>query len=112
MILVIDLIDNWMLESSQNFTIIVGITMVLYIGSVLVLSFIGKKLGKPDEGTNGIYPKVIYCMFTTQIIMNIIFLSSVDRNIEYFRQFFILFQGIPFLIGAIYALRLYRKDFK
>lgn len=49
-------------------------------------------------------------MFTTQIIMNAIFISLVDSNIEYFRQFFLLFQGIVFLIGAIYAIRLYRKE--
>lgn len=108
----IDVLDNWMLESSQNFNIVVGITLVLYIGSVLVLSFIGNKFGKPNERTNGIYLKIISCMFTTQIIMNAIFILLVHRNIEYFRQFFILFQGVTFLVGAIYAARLYKKEFK
>ncbi|WP_057915596.1 hypothetical protein [Peribacillus muralis] len=108
----IDVLNNWMLESSQNFNVIVGLTMVLYAGSLVVLWYIGKKFGKPDERTNAIYLKIISCMFTTQIIMNAIFISLVDRNIEYFRQFFILFQGLVFLVGAIYAFRLYRKEFK
>ncbi|MEQ2527269.1 6-aminohexanoate hydrolase [Robertmurraya yapensis] len=108
----IDVLNNWMLESSQNFNIVVGLTMVLYVGSLLVLFYIGKKFGKPDERTNGIYLKISSCMFTTQLIVSAIFISLVDRNIEYFRQFFILFQAIVFIVGAIYAFRLYRKDFK
>lgn len=108
----IDVLNNWMLESSQNFNVIVGLTMVLYLGSLVVLWYISNQFGKPDERTNAIYLKIISCMFTTQLIMNAIFISLVDRDIEYFRQFFILFQGIVFLVGAIYAYRLYRKDFK
>lgn len=108
----IEVLNNWMLESSRNFNIIVGLTMALYVGSLLVLLYISKKFGKPDERTNTIYLKIVSCMFTTQLIMNTIFITLVDRNIEYFRQFFILFQGIVFLVGAIYAFRLYRKDFK
>ncbi|MFD9628343.1 6-aminohexanoate hydrolase [Peribacillus muralis] len=108
----IDVLNNWMLERSQNFNVIVGLTMILYAGSLIVLWYIGNKFGKPDERTNAIYLKIISCMFTTQLIMNAIFISLVDRNIEYFRQFFILFQGIVFLVGAIYAFRLYRKGFK
>lgn len=112
MIITIDVLNNWMLESSQNFNIVVGLTMVLNVGSLLVLFYIGKKFGKPDERTNGIYLKISSCMFTTQLIVSAIFISLVDRNIEYFRQFFILFQAIVFIVGAIYAFRLYRKDFK
>lgn len=108
----IDLLNNWMLESSDNFNVIVGLTMVLYVGSLLMLFYVGKKFGKPDERTNAIYLKIISYMFTTQIIMNAIFITLVNRDIEYFRQVFILFQGIVFLVGAIYAFRLYRKDFK
>ncbi|MDQ6600871.1 6-aminohexanoate hydrolase [Bacillus salipaludis] len=108
----IDVLNKWMLESSNNFNIIVGITMVLYLGSLTVLLLIRKKFGKPDERTNGIYLKITSCMFLTQLIMNSIFISQVDRNIEYFRQFFLLFQGVVFLIGAVYSYGLYRKDFK
>ncbi|MGE8203456.1 6-aminohexanoate hydrolase [Heyndrickxia sp. NPDC080065] len=108
----IDSLNNWMLESTQNFNIIVGLTALLLLGSIIVLFIFSKKIGQPDERTNAIYLKIISCMFTTQIIMNAIFISLVDRNIEYFRQFFILFQGIVFFIGAIYAIRLYRKEFK
>jgi len=108
----IDLLNNWMLESSNNFNIIVGITMILYLGSLIVLFIIAAKFGKPDERTNGLYLKITSCMFLTQLIMNSLFISLVDRNIEYFRQFFLLFQGFVFLIGAVYALRLFRKEFK
>lgn len=108
----INVLNNWMLESSQNFNVIVGLTMVLYAVSLLVLLYIKKKFGKPDERTNSIYLKIISFMFTTQLLMNAFFILLVDSDIEYFRQFFLLFQGIVFLAGAIYAFRLYRKDFK
>lgn len=110
--MMIDTVNDWMLEGSRNFNVVVGFSMVICIGALLVLFYIGKKFGKPDERTNAIYLKIISCMFTTQLFMNAIFISLVDRDIEYFRQFFILFQGIVFLVGAIYAFRLYRRDFK
>lgn len=103
----IDLLNNWMLESTDNFNIVIGITAILLLGSIVILFIFSRKIGQPDERTNAIYLKIISCMFTTQIIMNAIFISLV---IEYFRQFFLLFQGIVFLIGAIYAIRLYRKE--
>lgn len=108
----IDVLNNWMLESSQNFNIIVGLTAIIYVGALSVLLYVRIQLGKPDERTNGLYFKIVSCMFTTQLIMNAIFISWVDSDIEYFRQFFILFQGIVFLVGAIYSFRLFRKDFK
>lgn len=108
----IDLLNNWMAESTQNFNIIVGFTTILFLGSVIALFIIRKKIGQPDERTNTIYLKIVSCMFTTQLIVNAVFISWVDSNIKYFRQFFILFQAIVFLIGAIYAFRLYRKELK
>lgn len=111
-IIMIDLLNNWMLESTDNFNIVIGITAILLLGSIVILFIFSRKIGQPDERTNAIYLKIISCMFTTQIIMNAIFISLVDSNIEYFRQFFLLFQGIVFLIGAIYAIRLYRKEIK
>ncbi|KGR76304.1 hypothetical protein [Ureibacillus sinduriensis] len=108
----VELLNSWMLESSGNFNMIVGLTMVLWVGSLVVQFFFSNKIGKPDERTNAIYLKIISCMFTTQLIMNAIFITFVDRDIEYFRQFFLLFQGVVFLVGAIYTIRLYRKDFK
>jgi hypothetical protein len=108
----IDVLNNWMLESSQNFNIIVGLTMLLHAGSIFTLIYISKKFGKPDERTNAVYLKITSCMFTTQIILLTILLTFLDHNLEYFRQLFILFEGIVFLVGAIYAFRLYRMDFK
>lgn len=75
-----------------------------------MLFYIGKKFGKPDERTNAIYFKITSCMFITQLLMNSIFISLVDSNIQYFRQFFILFQAFVFFVGAVYAFRLYRKE--
>lgn len=108
----IDVLNNWMLQSTDNFNIIVGLTMIIFVGSVAVLLYICKLFGRPDERTNGIFLKIFACMFTTQLIMNTIFISWVGGDIEYFRQFFILFEGIVFLVGAIYAIVLYRKDFQ
>jgi hypothetical protein len=110
--MMIDVLNDWMLESSRNFNVIVGLTMILHVVSIFTLIYIGKKFGKPDERTNAIYLKITSCMFTTQMIMITIFISLVDNNMEYFRQLFILFEGIVFLVGAIYSFRLYRRDFK
>ncbi len=73
----IDLLNKWMLESTGNFNIVVGLTALLFLGSVIALIIIykKKKIGKPDERTTPIYFKIISCMFTTQILMNCIFIS-------------------------------------
>ncbi|MDC2865104.1 6-aminohexanoate hydrolase [Bacillus sp. BP-3] len=107
----IDLLNNWMSESTDNFNTFVGFIALLWLGSIIVLFIIGKKFGRPDERTNAIYLKIISCMFTTQLIMNGAFISLVGKDM-YFRQFFILFEAIVFFVGAIYSVRLYRKEFK
>ncbi|ATP39784.1 6-aminohexanoate hydrolase [Solibacillus sp. R5-41] len=107
----IDVLDRWMLESVVNFNIFVGVMTFIYIGSLLVLFFVGKKFGKPDERTNAIYLKIMSSMFSTQLIMTGVFISLVDNDIQNFRQFLLLFQAIVFLVGAISAFRLYKKDF-
>ncbi|MCH5475296.1 MULTISPECIES: 6-aminohexanoate hydrolase [Bacillus cereus group] len=108
----IDLLNKWMLESTGNFNIVVGLTALLFFGSVIALIIIYKKIGKRDERTNPIYFKIISCMFTTQILMNCIFISLVGKDIENSRQIFILFEGFVFFIGAIYSFKLYRQEYK
>ena len=108
----IELLNEWMLKSSGNFNVIIALITVLSFGSLLVLFLICRKFGRPDERTNSIYFKISSRVFIAQMIMNALFISLVDSDIEYFRQFFLLFQGIVFFIGAIYAFVLYRKDFK
>ncbi|MGH0942972.1 6-aminohexanoate hydrolase [Bacillus mycoides] len=108
----IDLLNKWMLESTGNFNIVVGLTALLFLGSVIALIIIYKKIGKPDERTNPIYFKIISCMFTTQILMNCIFISLVGKDIKNFRQIFILFEAFVFFVGAIYSFKLYRQEFK
>lgn len=108
----IDLLNKWMLESTGNFNIVVGLTALLFLGSVIALIIIYKKIGKPDERTNAIYFKIISCMFTTQLLMNCIFISLVGKDIENFRQIFILFEALVFFVGAIYSFKLYRQEFK
>ncbi|WIY62127.1 6-aminohexanoate hydrolase [Bacillus arachidis] len=107
----LDLLNNWMLESTDNFNIVVGFISVLLVGSCIVLFIMMKKFGQPDERTNAIYLKIVSCMFFTQLIMNGVFISLVGKDM-YFRQFFILFEAIVFFVGAIYSIRLYRKEFK
>ena len=107
----IDLLNNWMLKSSQNFNIIVGVTTFLYAVSVIVLVIIIRKFGKSDERTETITLKIVSTMFITKLIMNTLFILLVDSQIDFFRQIFILFEGITFLVGAVYAFKLYRQDF-
>ncbi|PDY50190.1 6-aminohexanoate hydrolase [Bacillus toyonensis] len=108
----IDLLNKWMLESTGNFNIVVGLTALLFLVSVIALIIIYKKIGKPDEKTNGIYFKIISCMFSTQILMNCIFISLVGKDIEHFRQIFILFEALVIFVGAIYSFKLYRQEYK
>ena len=70
------------------------------------------KIGKPDERTNAIYLKITSRMFTTQILTNAIFISLVGKDIENFRQIFILFEAFVFFVGAIYSFKLYRQEYK
>ncbi|MGG3529076.1 6-aminohexanoate hydrolase [Bacillus pseudomycoides] len=107
----LDQLNNWMLESTDNFNIFVGFTCILMLGSAIVLYIIYKKIGKPDERTNTIYLKITYSMFITQILMNSLFISLVSKDM-YFRQFFILTQALVFFVGAIYSIKLYRKECK
>ncbi|HGE5783125.1 MULTISPECIES: hypothetical protein [Bacillus cereus group] len=107
----LDQLNNWMLESTDNFNIFVGFTSLLMLGSAIVLFIIYKKIGKPDERTNTIYLKITYSMFVTQILMNSLFISLVSKDM-YFRQFFILTQALVFFVGAIYSIKLYRKECK
>ncbi|EOQ01308.1 hypothetical protein KOY_05358 [Bacillus cereus VDM021] len=107
----LDQLNNWMLESTDNFNIFVGFTSLLMLGSAIVLFIIYKKIGKPDERTNTIHLKITYCMFVTQILMNSLFISLVSKDM-YFRQFFILTQALVFFVGAIYSIKLYRKECK
>ncbi|HDR7613561.1 TPA: 6-aminohexanoate hydrolase [Bacillus mycoides] len=108
----IDLLNKWMLESTDNFNIIVGLTTILFLSSVIALIIIYKKIGKPDERTNAIYLKITSRMFTTQVLMNAIFISLVGKDIETFRQIFILFEAFVFFFGAIYSFKLYRQEYK
>ncbi|MDF9468701.1 6-aminohexanoate hydrolase [Bacillus sp. FSL K6-0273] len=108
----IDVLNRWMLESITNFNAVVTFIVVLFLFSAIVLFIMIKKIGQSDERTKTIYFKVTSCMFKTQIIMNCIFISLVNNDIIYFRQIFILFEAIVFFVGAIYALRIYRKEFK
>lgn len=108
----IDLLNNWMLENIDNFNIIVAVITVIHITSLGILFYISKKFGTPDERTNRIYLKVVSTMFTTQLLMNGLFISWVNSDIEYFRQIFLLFQGAVFLVGSVYSIMLYRKDFE
>ncbi|MEB8775318.1 6-aminohexanoate hydrolase, partial [Bacillus cereus] len=70
----IDLLNKWMLESTANFNIVVGLTALLFLGSVIALIIIYKKIGKSVERTNTIYLKITSLMFTTQILINDIFI--------------------------------------
>ncbi|MDA1573792.1 6-aminohexanoate hydrolase, partial [Bacillus cereus group sp. TH242-3LC] len=54
----IDLLNKWMLESTGNFNIVVGLIALLFLGSLIALIIIYKKIGKPDERTNAIYLKI------------------------------------------------------
>ncbi|KFM98894.1 6-aminohexanoate hydrolase [Bacillus clarus] len=108
----IDLLNKWMLESTDNFNIVVGLTTILFLSSVIALIIIYKKIGRPDERTNAIYLKITSRMFTTQVLMNAIFISLVGKDIETFRQIFILFEAFVFFVGAIYSFKLYRQEYK
>lgn len=107
-----EMLNDWMSESSQNFNVIIALIIILHVGSVAVFLYVSKKFGEKDERTNGIYRKVCTLMFSTQLITNALFIYFVDSDIEHFRQLFMLLEGFVFLVGAIYSVRLYRKDLK
>ncbi|WP_454072463.1 hypothetical protein [Enterococcus alishanensis] len=71
-----------------------------------------KRFGKPDERTNGIFLKITGTMFGTAMIVSALFISLVDKNIQNFRQIYLLMQSFIFIVGAIESVYLYVKDFR
>lgn len=108
----INVLDNWMSESVTNFNGVVGITTVVTIISVAVLFWVWKQFGKPDERTNGIFLKITGTMFITSMIVSALFVSWVDKDVQNFRQIYLIMQSPIFIVGAVYSVILYQKDFK
>ncbi|MEK4567039.1 6-aminohexanoate hydrolase [Alkalihalobacillus sp. FSL R5-0424] len=108
----IKLLDNWMIESTMNFNIVVGITMAIYSIALIIFLFVWNKIGERDERTIVLHLKIVSFMFFSQIFMNTLFITWVDQEIVYFRQFILLFQGLVILAGSINGVRLYKKEFK
>jgi len=108
----IEVLDKWMSEDIGNFNLIVGILSILTIVSMITLIWVWKRFGKPDERTNGIFLKITGTMFVTAMIVSALFISLVDKNIQNFRQIYLLMQSFIFIVGAIESVYLYVKDFR
>ncbi|TCO68095.1 6-aminohexanoate hydrolase [Marinisporobacter balticus] len=107
----IDILDKWMDSSVYNFNIFVGITTILAIISIIAMFYFYKQIGKPDERTSIIYLKVSTTMFSTLVCAIAVYISWVDSNIIYFRQYLLFIFSISLLAGAIMSAIQYKKDF-
>lgn len=107
----INMLDRWMDSSIYNFNIFVGVTMVLAVISIIGLVYFYSKMGKPDERTYIINLKILKTMFRSLIVLLGIYISWVDKDIIYFRQYLIFIITLTFFIGAITAAIQYKKDF-
>lgn len=108
----INVLDKWMSESITNFNIVVGGITILMLVSVGVLLWVWKQFGKPDERTNGLFFKITAAMFIMSMLTSSIFIAWVDKDIQNFRQIFLLLESLVFLVGAVYSVLLYLKEFK
>lgn len=108
----ITMLDNWMSGSITNFNLIVGITTMATLVSLGVLLWVWKQFGRPDERTNGIFLKITGTMFLTAMIVSALFIGWVDKDIHNFRQIYLIMQSFIFIVGAVYSVILYLKDFK
>lgn len=108
----IEMLDKWMSKDIGNFNLIVGILSILTLVSIITLIWVWKRFGKPDERTNGIFLKITGTMFVTAMVVSALFISLVDKNIQNFRQIYLLMQSFIFIVGAIESVYLYVKDFR
>lgn len=108
----INMLDNWMSKSVTNFNFIVGVTMVVTVVSIGILFWVWKQFGRPDERTNGIFLKITGMMFSTDMIISSLFIGWVDKDVQNFRQIYLIMQSFIFIVGGVYSVILYLNDFK
>lgn len=105
----IDMLNNWLGSSINNFNTFVGITMGIVILSLIVMFYFGYKIGKPDERTYIIHLKIYRVMFVT-ILFSISALMNWSDG-SYFRQYLSLVLSLTCLSGAVASVYQYNKDF-
>ncbi|MDX8365679.1 DUF2178 domain-containing protein [Cytobacillus sp. IB215665] len=99
-------LKSWAEQSQENFQILLGVGFLLFIGSIIFVLVLYKKIGKDDERTNRIYMKSSYCVLMVIVLCDMFFPKEYMWNI-----FFLYKYGLAFLAGGIYLAIQYKKDF-
>ncbi|NTU25539.1 DUF2178 domain-containing protein [Bacillus tequilensis] len=99
-------VKSWAEFSPGNWNIILGVGLLLLMGSMIFTYVLYKKIGKEDERTNKIFLKSSFYMLVAIILCDVIFPKEYMWNI-----FFLYKYALAFLAAGIYLAAQYRKDF-
>lgn len=97
---------QWTEESIGNFNILIGVGMLLILIALVALLFLTKRIGNADERTNAIYKNWAFVLLMTIVICDIIFPKTY-----LILQFMTYKYIIALLVGDLYLLIKYKKDF-
>lgn len=100
----IETLDVW-LNTSTNFNIFVGVTMIAMIASLCTMYIASRKIGKRDERTSQIYLKISNTTLIVLLMLLSIFISLVGADVVHFRQILIAMIALAIGCGAILMAR-------
>ena len=99
-------LKTWADASTDNWSMLIGIGIVLLMVGVILTYVFNKKMGKADERTNPIALKSTLIMLFVVILCDIIFPK------EYMWQIFFLFKySFAFIASGIFLAVRYKNDF-
>lgn len=98
-------LKSWAEQSPGNWNILLGVGLLLLIGSGIFTYVFYRKIGQDDERTNRIFLKSAYCVLKAIVLCDIILPKDNMWNI-----FFLFKYGLAFLAGGIYLAIQYKKD--
>jgi len=99
-------LKSWAEQSQGNFHILLGVGLLLLIGSAIFAYVMHKMMGPKDERTNITSLKSAYWVLGAIILCDMIFPKEYMWNI-----FFLFKYALAFLAGGIYLAVQYKKDF-
>lgn len=97
---------QWTEESIGNFNLMIGISMLLILISLAALLFLTKRIGNADERTNAIYKNWAFVL-----LMMIVICDTIFPKTYLILQFSTFKYIMALLVGDIYLLIKYKKDF-
>lgn len=98
-------LKSWAEQSPGNWNLLIGVGLLLLMGSAIFAFVFYKKLGQDDERTHKIFLKSTFWMLLAIVLCDILFPKDYMWNI-----FFLFKYVLAFLAGGIYMAVQYKKE--